>query len=80
MRLWGDKPGERNLTIKPLMVYSAFERTEWLELLRDIVEAGEIRLRVAGEYGMQDVADAQRALSAGGLRGRSVIIFSKDKK
>lgn len=80
VRLWGDKPSERNLTIKPLMVYSAFERTEWLELLRDIVEAGEIRLRVAGEYGMQEVADAQRALSAGGLRGRSVIIFSQDKK
>lgn len=76
VRLWGDKPGERNLTIKPLMVYQAFERTDWLELLRDVVEAGEIRLRVAGEYGMSEVADAQRALSAGGMRGRPVIVFS----
>ncbi len=75
VRLWGDKPGERNLTVKPLMVYLAFERTDWLELLRDVVEAREIRLRVAGEYGMHEVADAQRALSAGGMRGRPVIIF-----
>ena len=78
VRLWGDKPGERDLTIKPLMVYPAFERTEWLELLRKVVEAGEIRLRVTGEYGMHEVADAQRVLSAGGLRGRPVIMFSQD--
>ena len=80
VRLWGDKPGERNLTIKPLMVYQAFERTDWLELLRDVVEAGEIHLRVAGEYGMCEVADAQRALSAGGMRGRPVIIVSQEEK
>ena len=75
VRLWGDKPGERGLKIKPLMVYSAFERTDWLELLCEFAEAGEIRLRVSGEYGMHDVADAQRALGAGGLRGRPVIVF-----
>ncbi len=79
VRLWGDKPGERNLKIKPLMVYQAFGRTDWLELLRDVVEAGEIRLRVAGEYGVREVADAQRALSAGGMRGRPVIVFSQEK-
>ena len=80
VRQWGDKPGERNLTIKPLLVYEAFERTDWLDVLRDVVEAGEIGLRVAGEYGMREVADAQRALSAGGVRGRPVIIVSQDKK
>ena len=79
VRMWGDKPGERTLTIKPLMVYQAFERTDWLELLRDVLEAGEIRLRVAGEYGAREVADAQRALSAGGVRGRPVIVFSHEK-
>lgn len=80
VRLWGDQPGERNLTIKPLMVYSAFERTEWLELLRIAVEAGDIRLRVAREYGMHEVADAQRALSAGSLQGRPVIVFPHREK
>ncbi len=80
VRLWGDRPGERNLTIKPLMVYEAFERTDWLDLLRDVVEAGEIRLRVTGEYGMREVADAQRALSAGGVRGRSVIMLSQRRE
>lgn len=75
VRGWGDIPAERGIAIKPLLVYEAFERTEWLELLRDVVEAGDIQLRVAGEYAMDQVADAQRALAAGGLRGRPVIIF-----
>ena len=75
VRMWGDKPGERDLTIKQVLVYQAFERTEWLELLREVVEAGEIRLRVTREYNIHEVADAQRALETGGLRGRPVIIL-----
>jgi len=75
VRMWGDKPGERDLTIKQVLVYHAFERTEWLELLREVVEAGDIRLRVTREYSIHEVADAQRALEAGGLRGRPVIIL-----
>lgn len=75
VRGWGDTPTEREIAVKPVFVYDAFERTEWLELLRDTVEAGAIRLRVAGEYPMDQVADAQRALAAGGLRGRPVIVF-----
>ena len=78
VRGWGDTPAERAIAIKPVLVYEAIERTEWLELLRDAVEAGEIQLRVAGEYAMDQVADAQRALEAGGLRGRPVIIFSQE--
>jgi len=75
VRGWGDTPAARGLAVKPVLVYAAFERTEWLELLRDAVEAGDIRLRVAGEYAMDQVADAQRALETGGLRGRPVIVF-----
>ena len=71
----GSTPVERGIAIKPVLVYGAFERTEWLELLRDVVEAGDIRLRVAGRYAIDQVADAQRALAAGGLRGRPVIMF-----
>lgn len=75
VRMWGDKPGERDLAIKQVLVYHAFERTEWLELLSKVVEAGEISLRVTGEYGIHQVADAQRTLEAGGLRGRPVIVL-----
>lgn len=75
VRGWGSKPAERGIEIKPVFVYEVFERTEWLELLRDMVAAGQIKLRVAGEYTPEQVADAQRALDAGGLRGRPVIIF-----
>ena len=46
VRGWGDTPSERGIEIKPVFVFEVLERTEWLELLREIVEAGEIRLRV----------------------------------
>jgi NADPH2:quinone reductase len=75
VRGWGDQPGERGIKIKPVFVSEVLERTHWLELLRDMVAAGQIRLRVAGEYAPERVADAQRALAAGGLRGRVVILF-----
>jgi NADPH2:quinone reductase len=75
VRGWGDKPSERGIKIKPVFVSEVLERTEWLELLRDMVVAAQIKLRVAGEYAPERLADAQRALEAGGLRGRSVILF-----
>jgi NADPH:quinone reductase len=75
VRGWGDKPSEREIKIKPVFVSEVLERTEWLELLRDMVATGTIRLRVTGEYRPERVADAQRALAAGGLRGRPVIVF-----
>jgi CMP-2-keto-3-deoxyoctulosonic acid synthetase len=33
-----------------MLVSDVLERTEWLELLRDLVAAAKIKLRVAGEY------------------------------
>jgi NADPH2:quinone reductase len=75
VRGWGDKPGERGLQIRPVFVSEALERTEWLHLLRSFVAAGKIRLRVTREYAPDQLADAQRALAAGGLRGRPVIVF-----
>ncbi len=75
VRGWGDKPAERGIKIKPVLVYEVVERTEWLEQLRDMVAAAEIKLRVTGEYTPEQTADAQRALEAGGLRGRPVIVF-----
>ena len=75
VRGWGDEPGERGLSTRPMFVYEALERTDWLDLLRKAVEAGDIRLRVAREYPIDQVAAAQRVLEAGGLRGRPVIVF-----
>jgi NADPH:quinone reductase len=51
------------------------ERAEWLELLRDLVTGAKITPRVAGEYAPEQTADPQRALEAGGLRGRPVILI-----
>ena len=77
VRGWADKPGERGIKIKPVFVSEVLERTQWLELLREMVAAAQIRLRVAGEYAPEGVADAQRALAAGGVRGRLVILFQR---
>jgi NADPH:quinone reductase-like Zn-dependent oxidoreductase len=75
VRRWGDDPGERGIAIKPVLVLEVLERTDWLELLRDMVAAAQIKLRVAGEYPPERILDAQRSLEAGGLRGRPVILF-----
>ena len=75
VRGWGDKPAERGIKIKPMTVSSVLERTEWLELLRNMVAAGEITLRAVEEFAAAKAADAQRALVAGGHRGRPVIRF-----
>jgi NADPH:quinone reductase len=56
-------------------ISDVLERTEWLELLRDLVTGAKITPRVAGEYAPERTADAQRGLEAGGLRGRPVILF-----
>jgi NADPH:quinone reductase len=75
VRGWGDKPAERGIKIKPMTVSSVLERSEWLELLRNMVASGEIKLRVVEEYAPTKAADAQRALVAGSPRGRPVILF-----
>lgn len=75
VRGWEGTPGPRAIQIRPVFVGEVLERTEWLERLRDMVSASQIKLRVVGEYPPERVADAQRALAAGGLRGRAVIVF-----
>ncbi len=75
VRGWGDKASERGIQIKPVFVFEVLQRTEWLEKLRELVAAKAIKLRVAGEYPPERIADAQRALEHGGLRGRAVIVF-----
>jgi D-arabinose 1-dehydrogenase-like Zn-dependent alcohol dehydrogenase len=50
---------------------------EWekLDRLRQLVEAGDITLRVADVYPPEQAPDAHRRLEAGGTRGRLVIQF-----
>jgi len=75
VRGWGDKPAERGIKIKADDGIRCPRTYEWLELLRNMVAAGEIKLRVVEEYAPTKTADAQRALVAGSPRGRPVIPF-----
>jgi NADPH2:quinone reductase len=75
VRGWDASPSERDIRIQPVMVMEALTRTDWLNELRDLASSGAITLRVAGEYPPERAADAHRAMEAGGLRGRGIIIF-----
>ncbi len=75
VRGWDGSATERGIEVRAVMVSEALERTAWLEELRELASSGRIKLRVAGEYPVERVADAQRAMAAGGLRGRAVLVF-----
>ena len=75
VRGWRDRPADPRIQIKPVLVNEVLERTDWLDALRQLVEAGHIIPRIASEYVPEQVADAQRLMMAGGVRGRAVIIF-----
>ncbi|MCU1385319.1 MAG: hypothetical protein JWL71_4016 [Acidobacteria bacterium] len=75
VRGWDDSPSERDIRIRPVMVMEALARTDWLNELRDLASSGAITLRVAAEYPPERAADAHRAMEAGGLRGRGIIVF-----
>jgi NADPH2:quinone reductase len=76
VRGWPGKSGDRGIEVRPVFVNEVLERTEWLERLRDLAADGLIKLRVAGEYPQEQTGEAQRVLSAGGVRGRPVITFT----
>jgi NADPH:quinone reductase-like Zn-dependent oxidoreductase len=75
VRGWDDSPTERDIQIHQVAVRTVLERTDWLDELREMASDGRIALRVAAEYPPERAADAQRAMNAGGLRGRAVIVF-----
>src|SRR6201984_3101292 len=66
VRGWGDKPAERGIEIKPMRVSDVLERTEWLALLRALVAAAKIKLRVVREYAPEQTAAHQRGVVARG--------------
>ena len=75
VRGWHGTEPERGIEVRQIWVRNVLERTDWLEHLRALAGDGQLKLRVAGEYPPERAADAHNAMSAGGLRGRAVIVF-----
>lgn len=75
VRTWHDGDPERGIEIRPVWVREVLQRTEWLHELRALAADGTLKLRIAGEYPPEQASDAHRAMSAGGLRGRALIVF-----
>ena len=68
-------PSERGITIEPVRVLSYVENHDALDRLGRLVAEGRLTLRVAETFPPERAADAQRKLSAGGTRGRLLIVF-----
>jgi NADPH:quinone reductase len=76
VRGWdGNEVEDRGIRVHPVMVFRVLERTDWLETLRKLASEGRLKLRVAGEYPPEQAGEAHKAMDAGGLRGRAVIVF-----
>jgi NADPH2:quinone reductase len=75
VRGWDDSETERGIQIREVWVREVLERTDWLHELRELASTGTLKLRVAGEYPPEQAGEAERAMDAGGLRGRVLIVF-----
>ncbi len=75
VRGWDGGDTERGIDVRPVWVREVLQRTEWLHQLRELAADGTLKLRIAGEYPPERAGDAQRAMDAGGLRGRALIVF-----
>jgi NADPH:quinone reductase len=67
--------GERGIVIHHVMVSDYAREWDKLDELRRLAGTGAVTLRVAHTYPPERAADAHRALEAGGVRGRMVIMF-----
>ena len=68
-------PTERGITIEPVRVTSYIHNHEALDRLGRLAAERKLTLRVAETFPPERAADAQRKMSAGGTRGRLVIVF-----
>lgn len=66
---------ERNIVWHKVFVNEHTTRTDVLNTLRDLVEAGVLTLRVADTLPAERAAEAHRRLEEGGLRGRLVLTW-----
>jgi len=64
---------QRGITIHQVFVRDYAKEHTKLDRLRQLVEKGEVTLRVAGTFPAEQAAEAHRRLEAGGARGRFVI-------
>ena len=67
--------GERGIQFHRTMVRNYDHRADLLDQLRRRTEAGQVTLRVAATYPMDQAAEAHRRLEAGGTRGRCVLLL-----
>jgi len=75
VRTWDGDDVEQGIRIEKVQVWTVLERTDWLWEVRDLAQRGVLVPRVAETYPPEAAGDAQRRMEAGGLRGRSVIVF-----
>lgn len=75
VRGWDDSVPERGIRIRQVRVFTALQRTDWLEELRKLASEGRLQLRVAATFPPEQAARAHELMAAGGLRGRAVIVF-----
>ncbi|ORB75471.1 NADP-dependent oxidoreductase [Mycobacterium scrofulaceum] len=66
---------ERAISWRVVSVTEHTTRTDVLNTLRDLADAGALTLRVADSLPAERAADAHRRLEAGGLRGRLVLTW-----
>jgi NADPH:quinone reductase len=66
---------ERGVTFHPVFVRNYAREQGKLDRLRELVEAGQVTLRVARTLPAERAAEAHRILEAGGTRGRLVLEF-----
>ncbi len=66
---------ERSIRWHEVSVIEHTTRTDVLDTLRDLAEAGALTLRVADSLPAQRAAEAHRRVEAGGLRGRLVLTW-----
>lgn len=76
LRGWkGSLSQGREIEVKPLFVFHAARRTDWLELILHLAQAGKLPLRAVSLYPPERAAEAQLASVAGGRNDRAVIVF-----
>ena len=66
---------DRGITVHLVLVADYAEDAQALAELSRLAGEGRLTLRVAGTFPPSEAAEAHRALEAGGVRGRNVIVF-----
>lgn len=65
----------RRVRLAPVVVDAIAEPAPMLRHLSELVESGELTLRVADELPAEDASEAHSRMEAGGIRGRIVLRF-----